>query len=145
MLLDSAPTKAATVDRTWSDPLGRITMSIKKWSGWDRYDGWSCGEERTPCPPANADVVTSMLPDGRHAPVLDLDVPHRLVASTTEGHSHLYLDVPMSWRNYKKLLKALAKAGVIEHNYMAMSINRGHSAVRMPWVKKAAPTVTFKA
>jgi hypothetical protein len=126
-------------DRTWNDPMGRITMRIRQWSRRDMFGAGSGGEERKLCPPADADLVISLLPDGRHAPVLDLDLPHRLVPSTTEGHSHLYLDVPMSWRQYKRLLKALAKAGVLEQGYVEASLYRRHTAVRMPWVKKAAP------
>jgi hypothetical protein len=130
-----ASTVTPGADRTWNDPMGRMTMRIKQWIKWDMFGG----EERRLCPPADADVVISLLPDGRHAPVLDLDLPHRLVPSTTEGHSHLYLDVPMSWRQYKRLLKALAKAGVLEQGYVEASLYRRHTAARMPWVKKAAP------
>jgi len=124
-------------DRTWNDPMGRITMQLNQWNEFGKDGGGSAGEERIPCPPAYADVVTSTLPDGRHAPVLDLDLPHRLVPSTTEGHSHLYLDVAMSWRRYKRLLKALAKAGVLEPGFVEASLYRRHTAARMPWVRKA--------
>jgi len=133
--LASTVTKGA--DRTWNDPMGRITLQISRWTKRDMFGAGSRGEERSLCPPADADVVTSLLPDGRHAPVLDLDLPHRLVPSTTQGHSHLYLDVPMSWRRYKRLLKALAKAGILEQGYVAVSLYRQHTAVWMPWVQKA--------
>ena len=120
----------------WSDPLGRRTMHLAVMTQsytWNEY------EELAFCHPTTATLATSLLPDGRHAPVLDLDIPHRLVSSSTPGHSHLFLDVPMSWRSYKKLLKALAKAGIIEPGYRDASLRRGHTAVQMPWVKKAAP------
>jgi hypothetical protein len=73
---------------------------------------------------------------GLHAPVLDLDFPARLVPSTTEGHFHLYLDVPMTWRTYHDLLLALGRAGVLEPNYVAASLARRQTFVRKPGVVK---------
>ena len=71
-----------------------------------------------------------------HRPMLDLDFPATLIPSTTEGHFHLYLDKPMTWRKYKRLLRALGEAGIIEHGYMQASLERGYSSLRLPWVKK---------
>jgi hypothetical protein len=88
---------------------------------------------------AKADVVSSRYNDGsaRHALVLDIDHPAWLVKSTTPGHFHLYVDVPggIPHQTYLNLLVALAKAGVIEPGYSAASRARGHSDVRLPWVK----------
>lgn len=67
-----------------------------------------------------------------HAPVLDLDFPARLVPSTTEGHFHLYLDKPLDWRTYEKLLRALGDAGILEPGYVAASIRRKQTFVRKP-------------
>lgn len=83
-----------------------------------------------------ANIVTSLLTNGQHAPVLDLDVPHVLVPSSTPGHSHLYLDVAMSWEEYQNLLKALRDVGIIEEGYYQGALARGHSDVRLPWIKK---------
>lgn len=118
---------------TYFDIMGRVTMKITKMT--DDYHGDEY-ELRTPAALKDADVATSLLSSGRHAPVLDIDVPHKLVPSTTQGHSHLYLDVPMSWWRYKRLLKALAKAGIIEKGYWRASRRRGFTAVRLPWVRK---------
>lgn len=73
---------------------------------------------------------------GQHTVAIDLDVPARLVPSSTRGHSHLYIDQPMSWKTYRKLLRALAKAGVVEPGYVKASERRGHTTLRLPWVKK---------
>lgn len=89
-----------------------------------------------PAPLAESNVVTSMLGGEWHAPVLDLDIPHALVPSSTPGHSHLYLDVPMTWKQYKLLLGALRDVGIIQEGYYQASLARGHSDVRLPWVKK---------
>lgn len=79
-----------------------------------------------------------------HALVIDIDHPSWLVASSTPGHFHLYVDVPggIPWAQYHKLLTALADAGVVEQGYAGASIRRGHSDVRLPWVKKEAATST---
>lgn len=86
-----------------------------------------------------ADVITSAV-DGtyglRHKPVLDIDVPAKLVPSSTPGHYHLYLDVEMNWSRYVTLLHALSAVGIIEPGYVGVSTDRGYTAVRLPWVKK---------
>lgn len=79
-----------------------------------------------------ADVVSSELTDGRHAPALDLDVPAWLVPSRTEGHSHLYIDVPCTWKQYRKLLKALRDCGIIEPGYYNMALKRRATHLRRP-------------
>lgn len=86
---------------------------------------------------------TKNLAGNKHAPVLDIDVPHKLVPSTTEGHSHLYVDVECDWEDYVAFLKAAVKIGLIEQGYADASINRGFSAVRKPGVKKV-PRETSK-
>lgn len=84
----------------------------------------------------NANLISSRCPDGMHAPVLDIDIPHRVVPSSTSGHSHLYLDVSLSWRKYKRLLRELSRAGVIEEGFYKSALRRGQSMVRPPGVIK---------
>lgn len=69
---------------------------------------------------------------GVHLPVLDLDFPCTLVPSRTTGHFHLYLERPMGWLKYKRLLRALWKAGIIERGYYKMAVKRGQTFVRKP-------------
>lgn len=85
-----------------------------------------------------AHVASSLRKDGRHTLVIDLDHQCYLVRSTTPGHYHLYVDVPegIGWDEYKTLLTALSQAGVVEPGYVRASLARGHSDVRLPWVKK---------
>lgn len=95
-----------------------------------------------------ANVVTSLVQGDqgksamlrKHKVLLDLDVPAYLVPSSTEGNSHLYIDVECSQRDYFDLLDALAKCGVIEHGYRSASQKRGATALRLPWVKKTPKT-----
>jgi len=74
-------------------------------------------------PLEEANVITSLvdLPAGSgvtlHKPIIDID--HRVVAieSTTSGHSHLYVDVPMPWEDLVKLLDVLVEIGLVEPGY----------------------------
>lgn len=80
-----------------------------------------------------AEVVTSLTgeqtksfwggTEEKHRPILDID---------------LYIDKELPWREYKRLLEVLADCGIIERGYLAVSVARKHTAVRLPWVKKSA-------
>lgn len=87
-----------------------------------------------------ANVVTSMMVEPglpiRHRPVLDIDVPLVAIPSSTPGHWHLYIDRQMTWQAYRRLLLALGEAGILEAGYVSASIEREHSALRLPWVRK---------
>ena len=71
-----------------------------------------------------------------HTVMLDLDVPARLIPSSTGGHYHLYIDVPMPWGKYKRLLKTLAHVGIIEPGYYKAACSRKATFLRLPWIKK---------
>ena len=77
----------------------------------------------------DADAIVSLTEDGMHAPVLDIDFHAELRPSKTEGHFHLLLDKKMTGRQYKRLLKELARCGIIEPGYRKQSVSRGWSAV----------------
>lgn len=112
---------------------GNVLMNVEK---MDEYDD----ETRTPVDdPADANVVSSHFGGVRsdyHRPVLDIDFPAALVPSTTPGHFHLYLDRALTWEQYEKLLGVLAEVGIIEQGYANVSIERRHTAVRVPWIRK---------
>jgi hypothetical protein len=73
---------------------------------------------------------------GWHTLALDVDHPVTVVPSTTEGHFHLYIDVPMPWDDYCRLMIAMSDAGIVEPGYVDASIDRGASFLRLPGVKK---------
>lgn len=100
----------------------------------ENYDWVVMPEETSSLDEAN--IVISLLPDGTHAPVLDLDIPHVYVPSSTPGHGHLYLDVPMDDESFWIFLELLSDLGIIEEGYFQASKARGYSAVRLPWIKK---------
>lgn len=76
--------------------------------------------------------------DKRHVLAIDLDIPATLVPSSTPGHQHLYVETKegIPHHRYLALLAALADCGIIEEGYAAVSIARGHSDLRLPWVSK---------
>ena len=71
-----------------------------------------------------------------HRPILDIDIPMHIIPSTTPGHGHLYIDMSLTWHQYERLLSVLADCKIIERGYYNVSVERGHTAVRLPWVKK---------
>jgi hypothetical protein len=85
-----------------------------------------------------AHVITSIAGGGRdaHRPVLDIDFPAAVIASSTPGHFHLYLDKEMPWDTYQELLRALEAAGLVEPGYVGASIERQYTSVRLPWIRK---------
>lgn len=108
---------------------------VEDWSGYN--------SERTPAgssakPEVDANVVSSQIEgaDMMHTVMLDIDLPATLLPSSTEGHSHLYIDHPMPWEKYQTLLEALADAGVIEEGYARASIERRGTHLRIPGTKK---------
>jgi hypothetical protein len=106
----------------------------------DGYGSWTV-ERLVAATSDNAEMVGSqMIVDGRytgtHTLMLDLDYQVTLVQSTTAGHHHLYADVPMTWKQYKGVLKAMAAAGLIEQGYYRAALRQGFTALRPPWVEK---------
>lgn len=101
-------------------------------------------EVRTPAPIASADLVSSHVAGTKdmHAPCLDIDYAAELLPSSTQGHYHLFLNRQMPWRRYKKLLKALRKADIIEEGYYKMSMKRRGTFLRVPEVLKTSSSRT---
>jgi hypothetical protein len=91
----------------------KITLATNK------KGGYSEPQSLTFVSKEGANVVTSLAQPvpPLHMPCLDLDIPCRLMESKTPGHYHLYIDVLMPWREYKRVLKAMMKAGLIEKGW----------------------------
>lgn len=102
--------------------------------------------------PADAHVASSLVRSigefdkGQHRVVLDIDHPVHAVPSSTPGHFHLYIDAPpIPDAVYWKLVDVLVEAGIVEPGYASASKARGHTDVRLPWVRKPVqPEVTTK-
>lgn len=91
-----------------------------------------------PAPLDQANLVSSLTTRGTHRPIIDLDVSHRLVPSSTVGHGHLYVEVEMSWWRYRLLLWAMRVAGIIGQGYYCAAVDRRQTLVRKPGVSKDA-------
>lgn len=116
--------------------------TVRWWSAeeFPEHEVYEPGLDRLPEATMYANVASSQINDGadRHVVALDLDYPAYVVPSSTEGHSHLYLDVPggVKHEDYMELLELLGRIGVIEPGYAEVSIKRGHTDLRLPWIKK---------
>lgn len=85
-----------------------------------------------------ANVHSSSTDSGLHLPIIDLDFPHQYVPSTTPGHGHLLLNVPISPLRWTLLMLGLYAGGVIELGFLVWSLRRGANFARLPGVKKTA-------
>lgn len=113
----------------------RTMRKVEFPSGKDEYSG---DDGFVTTDPNEATVICSdsTRDPGVHYPCIDIDVPVKLVESSTPGHHHLYINVEMTWGQYKDILNALWCAGVIEGGYLAAAIRRERTDVRLPWIKK---------
>jgi hypothetical protein len=73
---------------------------------------------------------------GKHRVLLDLDVPHVYVPSTTAGHGHLVIDVSLGWTDYMKLLIQLSSIGILQEGFVNATAKRGETWLRAPGIMK---------
>lgn len=93
---------------------------------------YSSTEEVVGCTHAEADLISSITMSGEHAPAIDIDMPCRLVPSSTPGHFHLYIEKEMDWKTYEELLKALTRAGIVEDGFLHMAQKYKATHLRVP-------------
>ncbi len=84
----------------------------------------------------NPNLISSITDDGKQMPILDMDFPHRIIPSSTPGHTHLYIDIPMSNWKWFWLMVGLWQAGVIELGFFVWSLRRKGNFVRTPYSRK---------
>jgi hypothetical protein len=97
-------------------------------------------DNRRPSTKQDANLLSSLCQDGQHRPVLDFDIPARYVPSSTPGHGHLYIDKPLSWEQYSKLLAVLGEVGILEAGFVGAALRRGATFVRPEGVTKPDST-----
>jgi hypothetical protein len=96
-------------------------------------DAWGyCPCPLEEAPPQTAELVCSDVGMGLHKPVIDLDLPAKLVPSGTPGHSHLYLEQEVPFEDYMRILEALAFAGIVQWGFHDSTRERGFGSVRHP-------------
>ena len=108
----------------------RTRMLMEDHSNCNEKVYCSCPQPEAPA--ETAELICSDTVTGQHKPVIDLDLPVRLVPSGTPGHSHLYIDKGMDAGVFFNLLDAMADAGIVERGYANASRERGYAAVRHP-------------
>lgn len=91
-----------------------------------------------------ANLMSSRTTDGRQMPIIDLDYNFELVPSSTEGHYHLMLNVPMGRIRFTALMLVLWWTGVVEMGYAVWSIRRMGNFVRLPGIEKKPGAETNK-
>lgn len=119
---------------TSEPPLDGLLYGIVK--RWDKNYEFSAPDVTPDISKAN--VITSLVADKvtTQKVLLDIDMPAKLIPSSTPGHWHLYIDHTMETAAYLKLLIALAEAGIIEDGFLKGAQARGYTDLRLPWVKK---------
>lgn len=153
------------VTAAFRDLLGRLMTFRVDWQ-FEADGDYEIGADRVEAPLEDANVVSSALrshwlkPKGiapdileifgddllepqRHVVALDIDYPAHLIPSATQGHFHLYLEVPggVVHDDYMELLEVLGRMNIIEPGYSEVSRHRGHTDLRLPWVAKEARPV----
>lgn len=90
--------------------------------------------------PARANVVSSEI-EGTdlHTLMIDIDMPARLIESSTPGCYHLYIDRPMTYKQLKAILEPMMNAGVVEEGFYKMFIKHKATHLRPPWFDKELP------
>jgi hypothetical protein len=72
----------------------------------------------------------------QHTLMLDIDMPVRVLDSSTTGHHHLVIDRLMPWADVEKVLDVLVQVGIVEPGYAAASKARKATFLRTPWTNK---------
>lgn len=85
---------------------------------------------------ANLVSSESLYLPGMHMPAIDIDYPAEMIPSRTPGHFHLYLDKICTWPEYRRVLWAMSRAGLIEPGYYRASVERKATFLRKPGVTK---------
>lgn len=131
---------ATVLGRSSDDPSPEERYAVRADDTTANLIGSSCGVT------LYADEVQTWDECGEvlHLPVLDIDHACRLVPSETPGHFHLYIEVPMTWEQYRAIIVALAEGGVIEEGYASASLARRCTFVSpRPWKGDAIDTTNL--
>lgn len=119
--------KKGMIKQKPKNPL--VRRVVERWFDKGYDGGWNW---RYATDPKKANLVSSLTDSGMHAPVIDLDFACSLIESATPGHYHLYLDKEISWKDYKDVLKAMQKAGLVNKGWANEAISQERSCVRLP-------------
>lgn len=108
----------------------------------DHVDDSAKGVQKTPPVFANVGGSANVLSSHNahnvelHTPMLDLDIEHVFLPSSTPGHSHLYINTQLTAKKYRALLAALAEAGIVQQGILDQFDQHRATFLRLPDVKK---------
>lgn len=86
--------------------------------------------DRVPHP--GGEIYGSDVGDGRHLAMFDIDIDALLIPSRTPGHHHLYFDKTLTFKQYAKVMRAMADAGLIDKQWYKMAKLRKETFLRVP-------------
>ena len=129
--------------RRWFHICQRLHAAVVNFYAEDSGDISSAPEERIiedkvaiyEATAIGSKVQSDYLKD-QHQILLDIDVPHVYIPSTTEGHGHLIFRRQVSFAAYLRLMEHMAELGLIEPGFVSATRNRGEAWLRVPWVAK---------
>jgi hypothetical protein len=73
-----------------------------------------------------------MVDSDLHLPCIDIDLPIEAIPSKTVGHYHLYIEKPLTYEQYDKLLSVMAEVGIVEEGYWKAFQTQKMTLVRLP-------------
>lgn len=113
---------------------GEVVWKRSRWRPWRLVYDPNNDRRKEVDSIEKANAISSRVDTGRyvHMPAIDIDHPCRLVRSSTPGHHHLYVDVPMAWWRYRLLLWAMVRAGIVEPGYYRCAVARRATYLRAP-------------
>lgn len=108
--------------------------------GTESFDS-SYDDERKIAGWENANLISSYAytrADGveMHTPIIDLDIEHMIVPSTTPGHGHLYINKEITYNQYLSLLEKMAECGIVQRGIVGQCQKYKGTTVRLPHIKK---------
>lgn len=71
-----------------------------------------------------------------HKILLDLDVEHHYIPSSTTGHAHLYINKVLNHEEYRELLRVLKKYGILGEGTASQIDRDGCTSLRLPGIQK---------
>jgi hypothetical protein len=105
-----------------------------------KKENWVKIEDEDLASPGDANLVSSIVYKDEnvtiHTPLIDLDVEHFYVKSSTEGHAHLCINTQIDHEAYGELLRALHKCGIIGKGILLQYERDGQTNLRLPGIKK---------
>lgn len=82
--------------------------------------------------PYDANLISSIRVDEKHVLLLDLDMEHFYVPSSTPGHGHLYINAELTYDQLYEILQPLVKYGIVQRGIYEGFLRRGWLSLRLP-------------